>query len=80
MSSIQHIPVAPVPRLALTREELAESLGVSDRTISHMQRSGLPHVRLGASDGRVVFPVAEVADWLAQRVQRNNATSSEEMS
>lgn len=68
------IPVAPVPRLALTREELAESIGVSARTVWQMtQRGELPHVRLGAANGRVVYPVALVQAWLAERAKEGGA-------
>ena len=33
------------------------------------QDGGLPHVRLGAANGRVVYPVADVQRWLSERAQ-----------
>ena len=53
---IQPIDVAPVPRLALRREEAAEALGVSDRWLWQQTKTGdVPHVRVG---GVVMYPVA----------------------
>ena len=56
----------PVPRLALSRRELAEALGVSDDTIDlWTHREGLPCLRMNK---RVVrYPLDQVKQWLAER-------------
>lgn len=67
---IEPITPEPVPRLALTREELAASLGVSDRTISAMTANGeLPYVRFGAAGGRILYPVDLLRRWLTERAK-----------
>ena len=58
-----------VPRLGLTREEAAEAIGVSPRTIDALiadRTSGFPVVRIGA---RVIIPVQGLNDWLALRMK-----------
>jgi excisionase family DNA binding protein len=61
-------PPAPAtpPRLALRAEEVADSLGVSVRTVMQWVAAGeVPHVRLGERNLR--FPVDALRDWLAKR-------------
>jgi hypothetical protein len=50
--------------LALRREAAAESIGVSVETFDAHVRPSLPVVRLGTVR---VYPVAELAAWLAAR-------------
>ncbi len=60
---------AIVPRIGLTREEAAEAMGISSRTIDTLiadRTSGFPVARIGA---RVVIPVRELAEWLAQQAR-----------
>jgi hypothetical protein len=54
-------PVAPVPRIALTREEAAAALGVS---LSHFERHVQPHVRLVYSGSARLVPVRELQEWI----------------
>lgn len=64
-TALQPIDVQPVPRLALRREEAAEALGISDRTLWTWTRSGdVPHVRIG---GVVMYPIDGLREWLASR-------------
>lgn len=61
---------ASLPRIALTREEAADAIGVSSRMIDTLiadRTSGFPVARIGA---RVVIPVRELAEWLAQQARR----------
>jgi excisionase family DNA binding protein len=54
-----------VPRIALTRDEAAQAIGVSPRTIDTLiadRTSGFPVARIGA---RVVIPVRDLVEWLA---------------
>jgi excisionase family DNA binding protein len=53
-------PVAPVPRVALTREEAASALGVSLR---HFARHVQPELRLIRSGSVRLVPVAELTQW-----------------
>lgn len=53
-------PVAPVPRVALTREEATAALGVS---LSHFKRRIQPELRLVYSGGARLVPVAELEAW-----------------
>jgi len=67
---ITPIPVAPVPRLALRRQEAAESLSISDRTLSKWTKDGsIPHVIIG---GVVMYPVDRLAAWLSQKAEYND--------
>lgn len=53
-------------RLALRPAEVAQALGVDERTLRRWQRDeGLPFARVG---GAVLFPVAELREWLAKRL------------
>jgi len=49
-----------VPRVALTREEAAASLGVSLR---HFERHVQPHVRIVRSGSVRLVPVTELERW-----------------
>ena len=53
-------PLAPVPRVALTREEAAAALGVS---LSHFQRHVQPDLRLIRSGSCRLIPIAELERW-----------------
>ena len=53
-------PLAPVPRIALTREEAAASIGVS---LPHFERHVQPHLRLIRSGGCRMVPVRELEAW-----------------
>jgi excisionase family DNA binding protein len=54
------------PRLALRAEELADSLGISVRSIMGLVASSdIPHTTIGRRCLR--FPMAAVEKWLAQR-------------
>ena len=62
-------PLQAVPRLALTREEAAASLGMS---VSHFERNVQPTMRVVRSGQLVLIPISEVERWL----QRNATWSS----
>ena len=56
---------ATAERLALRPAECARALGIDPRTLRRWQRDeGLPFARVG---GAVLFPVAELRAWLAER-------------
>jgi excisionase family DNA binding protein len=59
-------PTAPVPRVTLTREEAAASLGVS---IAHFRRHVQPHLRMVRSGSCRLVPIADLERWA-----RENAT------
>lgn len=62
--------VEAVQRLALTRTEAAEAIGVSPRSIDTLladRTSGFPYLKCGS---RVVVPVRELADWLGEQAQK----------
>jgi hypothetical protein len=59
--------IGPVPRLALTRAEAAEALGVGLTTFKTRIAPELRVVR----EGKVrLYPVSELERWLAQRAER----------
>jgi excisionase family DNA binding protein len=58
---------APIPRLALTREEAAAAIGMSLDSFERWVQPTLRLVRLGRL--RLV-PVAELERWLADNAQR----------
>lgn len=60
---------APVPRLALTREEAAASLGMS---LSAFQTHVQPDLRLIRRGSLRLIPVAELQRW----VDRNQETTA----
>ncbi len=53
-------PVAPVPRVTLTRQEAAASLGVS---LSTFQRNIQPDLRIVRRGSMRLVPVAELEQW-----------------
>jgi excisionase family DNA binding protein len=57
-------------RLALTVEEAAAAVGVSERHLRTML-SEIPHLRLG---GRVVIPVKPFDEWLRKRAEQEMST------
>lgn len=56
-------PLAPVPRVALTREEAAAALGVS---LAHFQRHVQPQVKLIRSGSCRLVPIAELERWASE--------------
>lgn len=59
----------------LTRDQLAEELRVTPRTIIRWQSTadGLPHVQIG---GRVLYRVASVKAWLESKERKPNQRRS----
>jgi excisionase family DNA binding protein len=58
------------PRLALTRPEAAQAIGVSARSIDALiadRTSGFPILRLGT---RVLVPVKELTEWLTEQTRK----------
>ena len=60
-------PVAPVPRLALTRREAAASLGMS---LNHFERKVQPDLKLVLCGQLVLIPVAELERWIQRRARQ----------
>lgn len=58
---------APIPRLALSREEAAASLGMS---LDSFERHVQPTVRLVRCGRMRLVPVAELARWLEENAER----------
>lgn len=52
---------APIPRLALTRREAAESLGMG---VTSFEQYVQPHIRAVRRGKLRLFPVSELARWL----------------
>jgi excisionase family DNA binding protein len=68
-ASAQAGGISRIPRIGLTRDEAAEAIGISARTIDTLiadRTSGFPVARIGA---RVVIPLREFADWLSQQAK-----------
>jgi len=60
-----------VPVLALRPPEAAQALGISERLLWDMTKRGeVPHLRLGRA---VVYPVAALDRWLAERAEAGGA-------
>ncbi len=57
----------PVPRVALTRGEAAESLGVSLSFFKERIQPELRVIRLGSVR---LFPIADLERWAAERARR----------
>lgn len=70
-------PTSPIPRLALSVRELAESLGVSERTVAGWTASGEgpPSLTMGRLR---LYPVAAVQTWLLARADAESAEQSTE--
>jgi hypothetical protein len=54
-------PIAEVPRLALSREEAAASIGVSP---DYLDKHVVPNLRIVRRGRRKLIPVAELSRWL----------------
>ena len=63
-------PTAPVPRTALTRQEAADSIGVS---LDSFERYVQPHVKLIRLGRMVLIDVAELREWAAGAGERTLA-------
>lgn len=64
----ERVPVPRrVERLALSKAEAAEALGVS---VDHFERHVQPHLRVVYSGRRRLFPVRELEGWLDREAQR----------
>jgi excisionase family DNA binding protein len=59
--------VAPIPRLALTREEAAAALGMS---LNSFERHVQPTIRLVRLGRMRLVPVSELERWLAENAGR----------
>ena len=58
-----------MPRLALRPKDAARALGIGERKLWELtadRTSGIPVVRFGKA---ILYPVRELADWLAQQVE-----------
>jgi len=58
------------PCLALRPREAAAAIGISSRTlwaITADRDSGIPHIRLSAR--AIIYPMRELQDWLAARIE-----------
>lgn len=51
--------------MLLTRQELAEVLRVSLRTVDKLKAEGMPHIRI--TDSLIRFELDTVLDWLKNR-------------
>jgi hypothetical protein len=60
-------PVAPIPRLALTREEAAAALGMS---LNSFERHVQPTIRLVRLGRMRLVPVRELERWLTENAVR----------
>jgi hypothetical protein len=60
-------PVAPIPRLALSREEAAAALGMS---LNSFERHVQPTIRLVRLGRMRLVPVGELERWLAENAER----------
>jgi hypothetical protein len=58
--------LGPIPRLALTREEAAASVGMS---LDSFERHVQPTLRLVRLGRMRLVPIAELERWLAQNAQ-----------
>ena len=61
------IETGPVPRLALTREEAAASVGMS---LDSFERHVQPTLRLVRLGRMRLVPIGELERWLDERAQR----------
>ena len=59
--------LAPIPRLALTREEAAASIGMS---LDSWERHVQPSIRLVRLGRMRLVPVAELNRWLTENAER----------
>ena len=56
-------PTHPVPRLALTRQEAAEALGMG---VTSFEQYVQPHIRAVRQGKLRLFPVRELERWLEE--------------
>jgi hypothetical protein len=59
--------VAPIPRLALSREEAADAIGMS---LNSFERHVQPTIRLVRLGRMRLVPVAELERWLSENASR----------
>jgi hypothetical protein len=59
--------VAPIPRLALTREEAADAIGMS---LNSFERHVQPTIRLVRLGRMRLVPVSELERWLGENASR----------
>jgi excisionase family DNA binding protein len=59
--------LAPIPRLALTREEAAASLGMS---LDSFERHAQPHLRMLRLGRLRLVPVRELERWAEEHAER----------
>ena len=55
-----------VPRLALSKREAAEALGIS---VDHLERRVLPQLRIVYSGSRRLIPITELKRYLSENAQ-----------
>ncbi len=60
-------PTAPIPRLALTREEAAAAIGMS---LDSFERHVQPTLRLVRLGKMRLVPVQELERWLSEQAQQ----------
>ena len=68
---------ADVPRLGLSRVNTARAFDISTRTLDSLiadRTSGIPFARIGA---KLVFPVRELTEWLAERAAESRRAKSQ---
>jgi excisionase family DNA binding protein len=70
------INVAPIPRLLLTRDEAAKSMGVSTRTVDSLvanrDENGFPVCRVAS---RTLIPINALKEWIKQRTINGSPNS-----
>jgi hypothetical protein len=59
--------VAPIPRLALSREEAADAIGMS---LNSFERHVQPTIRLVRLGRMRLVPVSELERWLSENASR----------
>jgi hypothetical protein len=65
--------LAPIPRLGLTREEAAASLGMS---LDSFERHVQPSIRMCRLGRMRLVPVSELARWLEDAAERTLDTAA----
>jgi hypothetical protein len=66
--------VAPIPRLALSREEAAAALGMGLTMFSERVQPDLRVVRVGS---KVLIPTAELQRWVGENAERTVKQSND---
>ncbi len=61
-------PLGPIPRIALTREEAAQSLGMG--SVDSFERYVQPHVRMIRRGRLRLVPVSELERWTEENAER----------